>query len=172
MVRRLLQYFSITSVYSSSLLLVQDGVHSRLRYWSLMITWHSIPITVSPFSIFFLVSGWWRVRDTVPVPGWPFPSVHLPVGGRRWWLLIWFRVAGRVPGWIPLQIGDLYRRRPSKGVCDVSNTLPSPTHSCRTPPDSWGLLRSPEIFGEVCMQIPVESSGLLRTPQESGRVPC
>jgi len=52
-VRHFLRYFSVTSVYSSSSSLVQDGVHSQLQYRSLLITWRSIPITVSPFSIFF-----------------------------------------------------------------------------------------------------------------------
>jgi len=33
-----------------------------------------------------LVFGWWRVGDIVSVPGWPVPSVHLPEGGRLWWL--------------------------------------------------------------------------------------
>jgi len=41
--------------HSSSSLLAQDGVHLRLRYRSPMITWRSIPITVSPFSIFFII---------------------------------------------------------------------------------------------------------------------
>ena len=54
-VRHFLWYFSVTSVYSSSLSLAQDGVHSQLWYRSLMITWRSIPITFSPFSIFFII---------------------------------------------------------------------------------------------------------------------
>jgi len=57
-VRHFLQYFSVTSVCSSSSSLVQDRVHLRLRYRSPMITWCSIPITVSPFSIislFFII---------------------------------------------------------------------------------------------------------------------
>jgi len=52
-VRHFLRYFSVISVYSSSSSLAQDRVHLRLWYWSPMVTWHSIPITFSPFSIFF-----------------------------------------------------------------------------------------------------------------------
>jgi len=38
------------------LIVAQDRVHSQLRYRSPMITWHNIPITVLPFSIFFIIS--------------------------------------------------------------------------------------------------------------------
>jgi len=54
-VRCFLQYFSITSVHSSSSSLAQDGVHLRLWYQSPMVTWHNIPITFSPFPIFFII---------------------------------------------------------------------------------------------------------------------
>jgi len=45
----------------------------------------------------------------------------------------------------------------------------------RTPPDSSGFLRTPELFWEECMQIPAtpqDSAGIHRIPQDSTGLTC
>jgi len=195
--------FSVTSVYSSSSSLVQDGVHSQLQYRSPMITWCSIPITVSPFSIFFhhfiifhhfmiLTPISWYIGMHPTLAGfYPFllgsPArrtflsylclyicLGFPARSRlscsavaltEWpsgapWEFLW--ILGCRPGTPPqhLPLSSHWRCYPSwSGMsldyCTVqknitsglkspwfvqnANTLPSPTHSCRTPPESSGI---------------------------------